>query len=142
MLIIRFCLELGGNSSQETAAGLSEVAIEVLHFLLSYLLQIPKEDNTLTEDQLQSFFTSLRKDFPQERVPTVLAPLLYPVKQQEEVLILDYDTGTPLKVAVSETIDLFSIHALINGMYTSTLTLIDGMYNSTLALIDGMYTSI
>ena len=116
MLIIHFFLELGGNPTQETAAGLSEVAIEVLHFLLSYLLQIPKEDNTVTEDQLQSFFTSLRKDFPQERVPAVLAPLLYPVKQHEEVLILDYDTGTPLKVAVSETIDLFGAHFLVHGM--------------------------
>ncbi|CAB3987607.1 CCR4-NOT transcription complex subunit 1 isoform X5 [Paramuricea clavata] len=57
--------------------GLTDVAIEVLHLLLTYLLYTPQKDVGIGEHQKQAFLDTLRKDFPSERVPVVLAPLLY-----------------------------------------------------------------
>lgn len=86
--------ELGGSTSKEPL-GLGDVAIEVLHLILSYLLLNCKNKPIVPEDQLQSFLKSLRKDFPRERVPVVLAPLLYN-KHQDENLTLIQEVGNPL----------------------------------------------
>lgn len=90
--------ELSGSAIQESV-GLGDVAIEVLHLLLSYLLNPVQEEKIVSEEQLQSFLNSLRKDFPRERVPAVLAPLLYPIKQlQEELIVLNHEVGSIVKV--------------------------------------------
>ena len=89
--------ELIGSTSQE-AAGLGDVAIEVLHLLLAYLLNKNQEESIVPEDQLKSFLNSLRKDFPWERVPAVLAPLLYPVKQVQETTALNFEVGNKIKI--------------------------------------------
>lgn len=80
---------------------MGDVAIEVLHLILSYLLSQPKNDSVVSEEQLQSFLNSLRKDFPRERVPAVLAPLLYHIKYQDDYVPLNFEVGNPLKDTVS-----------------------------------------
>ena len=57
--------------------GLGDVAIEVLHMLLCHLLQNSEEDVGLSRESVDTFVQYLRRDFPRERVPVVLAPLLY-----------------------------------------------------------------
>ena len=53
------------------------MAIEVLHMLLCHLLQNSEEDVGLSRESVDTFVQYLRRDFPRERVPVVLAPLLY-----------------------------------------------------------------
>jgi CCR4-NOT transcription complex subunit 1 len=87
--------ELGGTTNQE-AFGLADVAIEVLHLILTHLLSAPKDSPIVSDDQLQSFLNSLRKDFPRERVPVVLAPLLYNSKHHNEYVALHHEVGNAM----------------------------------------------
>ncbi|CAL9697168.1 unnamed protein product [Knipowitschia caucasica] len=69
--------DLGG--SQE--GGFQDIAIEVLHLLLSHLLFGHKGTSGVGQEQIDAFLKTLCRDFPQERCPVVLAPLLYPEKR-------------------------------------------------------------
>ncbi|XP_075998562.1 CCR4-NOT transcription complex subunit 1 isoform X4 [Genypterus blacodes] len=69
--------DLGG--SQE--GGFQDIAIEVLHLLLSHLLFGQKGASGVGQEQIDAFLKTLCRDFPQERCPVVLAPLLYPEKR-------------------------------------------------------------
>ncbi|KAJ4938165.1 hypothetical protein JOQ06_002791 [Pogonophryne albipinna] len=69
--------DLGGNQE----GGFQDIAIEVLHLLLSHLLFGQKGASGLGQEQIDAFLKTLCRDFPQERCPVVLAPLLYPEKR-------------------------------------------------------------
>uniref|UniRef100_A0A4W4EPX1 CCR4-NOT transcription complex subunit 1 n=1 Tax=Electrophorus electricus TaxID=8005 RepID=A0A4W4EPX1_ELEEL len=69
--------DLGG--SQE--GGFQDIAIEALHLLLSHLLFGQKGSSGVGQEQIDAFLKTLCRDFPQERCPVVLAPLLYPEKR-------------------------------------------------------------
>ncbi|XP_071959089.1 CCR4-NOT transcription complex subunit 1-like isoform X2 [Antedon mediterranea] len=66
--------------SQEVG-GLADISIEVLHSLLTYLLQVGKDKSStvtgVSTAQRNTFLATLRKEFPRDRLPVVLAPLLY-----------------------------------------------------------------
>ena len=49
--------------------------------LLSYLILNPEEEMGVSSESVQTFIETLRSDFPLERVPVVLAPLLYKEKK-------------------------------------------------------------
>ncbi|XP_032816690.1 CCR4-NOT transcription complex subunit 1 isoform X5 [Petromyzon marinus] len=65
--------EVGGQQE----GGFQDIAIELLHLLLSLLLYGPRGTFCVAQEQLQAFLQTLRKDFPRERCPVVLSPLLY-----------------------------------------------------------------
>ncbi|XP_064785576.1 CCR4-NOT transcription complex subunit 1-like isoform X14 [Oncorhynchus masou masou] len=69
--------DLGGNQE----GGFQDIAIEVLHLLLSHLLFGQKGASGVGQEQIDAFLRTLCRDFPQERCPVVLAPLLYPEKR-------------------------------------------------------------
>ncbi|KAL6480901.1 hypothetical protein MHYP_G00119340 [Metynnis hypsauchen] len=69
--------DLGG--SQE--GGFQDIPIEALHLLLSHLLFGQKGSSGVGQEQIDAFLKTLCRDFPQERCPVVLAPLLYPEKR-------------------------------------------------------------
>ncbi|KAJ1081954.1 hypothetical protein NDU88_002126 [Pleurodeles waltl] len=69
--------DVGGNQE----GGFQDIAIEVLHLLLSHLLYGQKGTFGVGLEQIDAFLKTLRRDFPQERCPVVLAPLLYPEKR-------------------------------------------------------------
>nr|XP_033796481.1 CCR4-NOT transcription complex subunit 1 isoform X3 [Geotrypetes seraphini] len=69
--------DVGGNQE----GGFQDIAIEVLHLLLSHLLFGQKGAFGVGLEQIDAFLKTLRRDFPQERCPVVLAPLLYPEKR-------------------------------------------------------------
>ncbi|XP_051787591.1 CCR4-NOT transcription complex subunit 1 isoform X4 [Erpetoichthys calabaricus] len=69
--------DVGGNQE----GGFQDIAIEVLHLLLSHLLFGQKGASGVGQEQIDAFLKTLRRDFPQERCPVVLAPLLYPEKR-------------------------------------------------------------
>ncbi|XP_028814690.1 CCR4-NOT transcription complex subunit 1 isoform X2 [Denticeps clupeoides] len=69
--------DLGGNQE----GGFQDIAIEVLHLLLSHLLFGQKGSSGVGQEQIDAFLKTLCRDFPQERCPVVLAPLLYPEKR-------------------------------------------------------------
>ncbi|CAL8357419.1 unnamed protein product [Lota lota] len=69
--------DLGGNQE----GGFQDIAIEVLHLLLSHLLFGQKGASGVGQEQIEAFLNTLCRDFPQERCPVVLAPLLYPEKR-------------------------------------------------------------
>ena len=94
-----FCF-LDSSSSNKETTGLGDASIEVLHVLLSHILTLPKEEKLLTEEQIELFLNSLRKDFPKERVPVILSPLLYSKKyhQEDTPFVADLDIGTSLNL--------------------------------------------
>jgi len=63
--------------------GLGEVGIDVLHMLLTYLLQGSEEEVGVSRESIDAFVQTLRRDFPRGRVPVVLAPLIY--REQEDI---------------------------------------------------------
>ncbi|XP_033929607.1 CCR4-NOT transcription complex subunit 1-like isoform X10 [Melopsittacus undulatus] len=69
--------DVGGNQE----GGFQDIAIEVLHLLLSHLLFEQKGAFGVGQEQIDAFLKTLRRDFPQECCPVVLSPLLYPEKQ-------------------------------------------------------------
>lgn len=78
------------ESTLRQEGGLQDVAIEVLHLLVVHLIR-NKDNFGIGNDQKEAFLTTLRKDFPHERVPVILGPLLYP---ESEDLAIDKLTDT------------------------------------------------
>lgn len=70
-------LSTHADMSSGFEGGFGDTAIEVLHLLLSHLLQGSEEDVGVSQESINTFVDTLRRDFPRERVPVVLAPLLY-----------------------------------------------------------------
>ncbi|KAJ8302562.1 hypothetical protein KUTeg_018958 [Tegillarca granosa] len=64
--------------------GLQDVAIEVLHLLLTNLFKT-KDHFGIGDDQREAFLKTLKKDFPHGRVPVILGPLLYP--EAEDIIV-------------------------------------------------------
>ncbi|CAN2389296.1 CCR4-NOT transcription complex subunit [Pristimantis euphronides] len=77
--LLRSYVDVDVGGSQE--GGFQDIAIEVLHLLLSNLLFGQKGAFGVGQEQIVAFLKTLRRDFPQERCPVVLAPLLYPEKR-------------------------------------------------------------
>ena len=84
--------------------------------MVSYILGIPKEEKVLADNQLESFFSLLRKEFPKKKVPFLLSPLLYSQKQQLEdtPFVVDIEVGTSVelsKVGLSQKKSCYTLHA-------------------------------
>ncbi|XP_030756048.1 CCR4-NOT transcription complex subunit 1 isoform X2 [Sitophilus oryzae] len=75
-LLVQSYIDTEGSSRQHEG-GLHETSPEVLHFILSAILESPKEVG-LTNEKHTTFLHTLQKDFSKEQVPVVLAPLVYP----------------------------------------------------------------
>jgi CCR4-NOT transcription complex subunit 1 len=82
--------------------GLGDVAIEVLHRLLSHLLLSPEDEVGVARESIDAFVQTLRRDFPRERVPVVLSPLIY--REQEDIT---EDRLVPVSVSLASSV--FSI---------------------------------
>ncbi|XP_062589790.1 CCR4-NOT transcription complex subunit 1-like isoform X3 [Saccostrea cucullata] len=65
------------DSSLRQEGGLQDVPIEVVHLLLTSLFKC-KDSFGIGTEQKDVFIRTLKKDFPFERVPVILGPLLYP----------------------------------------------------------------
>ncbi|XP_066592088.1 CCR4-NOT transcription complex subunit 1 isoform X2 [Prorops nasuta] len=65
------------NNKQPEEEGLHDSSPEVLHFILSQAFTTPNPFG-LTSESKEKFLRNLRRDFPRELVPVVLAPFLYP----------------------------------------------------------------
>ncbi|XP_077972852.1 CCR4-NOT transcription complex subunit 1-like [Styela clava] len=80
--LIRLHLEsvkVSGRGSNSQDIGLQDTAIEVLHLLLSYLAK--DSSGIVSPDKKQAFLATLRSNFPIDRCPIVLLPLLYREKE-------------------------------------------------------------
>ncbi|XP_046333509.2 CCR4-NOT transcription complex subunit 1-like isoform X5 [Haliotis rufescens] len=73
--LLRSYVDADVTSRQE--GGLQDVCIEVLHLLLTHL-ERGKDHFGIGNEQKEAFLKTLRRDFPRERAPAVLAPLLFP----------------------------------------------------------------
>lgn len=65
------------NSNKGQEEGLHDSSPEILHLVLHETLREPNNFG-LTNEAKEKFLKNLRRGFPRERVPVVLAPLLYP----------------------------------------------------------------
>ncbi|XP_035741230.1 CCR4-NOT transcription complex subunit 1-like isoform X2 [Vespa mandarinia] len=65
------------TSNKHHEEGLHDSSPEVLHLILSQVFHIPNQFGVSSEAK-EKFLKNLRRDFPRELVPVVLAPLLYP----------------------------------------------------------------
>ncbi|XP_063227280.1 CCR4-NOT transcription complex subunit 1 isoform X2 [Bacillus rossius redtenbacheri] len=75
--LIRSYIDTESSSSQQDG-GLHDATPEVLQIILSSLLHGPKDLFGISVDTKEALLKSVRRDFPRELVPIVLAPLLYP----------------------------------------------------------------
>ncbi|PAA59243.1 hypothetical protein BOX15_Mlig027984g1 [Macrostomum lignano] len=67
---------VGGGGAGGGVAGLQDMSIEMVHLILTKLREEPHRFGA-SKDLIEAFLRVLRKDFPKQRVPVVLAPLLY-----------------------------------------------------------------
>lgn len=95
--------DLGGNQE----GGFQDIAIEVLHLLLSHLLFGQKGASGVGQEQIDAFLKTLCRDFPQERCPVVLAPLLYPEKRDILVDRILPDSGEIAKTIMESSLAEF-----------------------------------
>ncbi|KAJ8302566.1 hypothetical protein KUTeg_018962 [Tegillarca granosa] len=85
--------------------GLQDVAIEVLHLLLTNLFKT-KDHFGIGDDQREAFLKTLKKDFPHGRVPVILGPLLYP--EAEDIIVdkLSDTSNMPKSVMATSLADM------------------------------------
>lgn len=91
--------------------GLGDVAIEVLHMLLTYLIQHTEEETGVSKDTIDAFVQSLRRDFPRERVPVVLMPLIY-----REQLDITEDRLVPVSVVLPQSVSSIQLADIISDI--------------------------
>lgn len=91
--LIRSYIDTESSSSQQEG-GLHEATPEVLHLILTNLLYGPKDRFGIVAETKETFLKSLRRDFPRELVPVVLAPLLYPSKPDLPMDKVNQDSST------------------------------------------------
>uniref|UniRef100_A0A3P9L5H4 CCR4-NOT transcription complex subunit 1 n=1 Tax=Oryzias latipes TaxID=8090 RepID=A0A3P9L5H4_ORYLA len=92
--------DLGGNQE----GGFQDIPIEVLHLLLSHLLFGQKGASGVGQEQIDAFLKTLCRDFPQERCPVVLAPLLYPEKRDIPMDRILPDSGELAKTTMESSL--------------------------------------
>ncbi|KAL4234231.1 CCR4-NOT transcription complex subunit 1 [Mactra antiquata] len=80
------------DSTVRQEGGLQDIAIEVLHLLLAHLVH-SKEQFGIGAEQKEAFLKTLRKDFPRDRVPVVIGPLLYPETEDISIDKLTFVTS-------------------------------------------------
>lgn len=93
--LLRSYIDSDSGPIQE--GGLNDCPPEVLHFLLTHLLQGPKDQFGIGIEQKEAFLNTLRKDFPRDRVPVVLAPVLYQYKLDTIMDTLGSDSSSMCK---------------------------------------------
>ncbi|XP_026284061.1 CCR4-NOT transcription complex subunit 1 [Frankliniella occidentalis] len=77
--LIRSYIDLDSSRGHHEG-GLHDSTPEVLHLILSSVFCDPGNQFGVTSETKESFLKNLRRDFPRELVPVVLAPLLFPNK--------------------------------------------------------------
>ncbi|KAG8437274.1 hypothetical protein GDO86_008106 [Hymenochirus boettgeri] len=100
--LLRSYVDVDVSGSQE--GGFQDIAIEVLHLLLSNLLFGQKGAFGVGQEQIIAFLKTLRRDFPQERCPVVLAPLLYPEKRDILIDRILSDSGGITKTMMDSSL--------------------------------------
>ncbi|XP_066142150.1 CCR4-NOT transcription complex subunit 1 isoform X1 [Euwallacea fornicatus] len=98
-LLVRAYIDTG-STSRQYEGGLQETTTELLHFILSSVVEAPKEVG-VTNDIHTTFLNTLQRDFPRDQVPVVLAPLVYP--EQEELFSEMTSDGSGLSGATLDT---------------------------------------
>ncbi|XP_069757056.1 CCR4-NOT transcription complex subunit 1 isoform X3 [Narcine bancroftii] len=100
--LLRSYIDADVSGNQE--GGFQDIAIEVLHLLLSHLLFGQKGAFGVGQEQIDAFLKTLRRDFPQERCPVVLAPLLYPEKRDILMDRILSDSGGIVKTMMDSSL--------------------------------------
>ncbi|XP_065914765.1 CCR4-NOT transcription complex subunit 1-like isoform X2 [Dysidea avara] len=102
--LVRSHIEADPHVANES--GLNDVPTEILHVLLLYLLQKTPEETGISSESLTTFLDAIRRDFPRERVPVVLAPLLYQNQLDitEERQVMVPQTSPEISVELSDII--------------------------------------
>ncbi|KAL1130932.1 hypothetical protein AAG570_012173 [Ranatra chinensis] len=75
--LIRSYINSDTSSTSITEGGLHDTTPEVLHLILNKVLSEGSEQFGITNETKEVFLRNLRRDFPRDLVPIVLAPLLY-----------------------------------------------------------------
>lgn len=84
--------------------GLHDSSPEILHLILTQIFH-NTESNSLSAEAKETFLKNLRRDFPRELVPVVLAPLLYPGDGEIS------QTRTELNMAVNQMVRHYELES-------------------------------
>jgi CCR4-NOT transcription complex subunit 1 len=95
------------NNKKQSEEGLHDSSPEILHLILTYIF----EESTKVELSLEAkekFLKSLKRDFPRELVPVVLAPLLYPGDGEDSQKSIELNMAANQMVRILKIIFLYS----------------------------------
>nr|CAD7196956.1 unnamed protein product [Timema douglasi] len=120
------------SSSTQQEGGLHDATPEVLHLILSNLLHGNKDHFGISSETKEAFLKSVRRDFPRELVPVVLAPLLYPSNSDLPMDKLNQDT-----TAMSNTVHDSSLADLIAEVGYGFCSSLDECRNTLVGLMGG-----
>nr|CAD7424776.1 unnamed protein product [Timema monikensis] len=120
------------SSSTQQEGGLHDATPEVLHLILSNLLHGNKDHFGISSETKEAFLKSVRRDFPRELVPVVLAPLLYPSNFDLPMDKLNQDT-----TAMSNTVHDSSLADLIAEVGYGFCSSLDECRNTLVGLMGG-----
>ncbi|XP_034255857.1 CCR4-NOT transcription complex subunit 1 isoform X2 [Thrips palmi] len=90
--LIRSYIDIDSSRGHQEG-GLHDSTPEVLHLILSSVFCDSANQFGVTSETKESFLKNLRRDFPRELVPVVLAPLIYPNKPDLPMDKLNQDSS-------------------------------------------------
>ncbi|XP_050425870.1 CCR4-NOT transcription complex subunit 1-like [Adelges cooleyi] len=90
--LIKFYINLEDHSNQVTEGGLHDSSPEVLHLILCHIFSVTNRDFGISKEVKNSLLLNLRRDFPLEVAPVLLAPLIYSNKPDHPMVKMDQET--------------------------------------------------
>ncbi|XP_050435609.1 CCR4-NOT transcription complex subunit 1 isoform X4 [Adelges cooleyi] len=92
--LIKLYINSEDNTDQVTEGGLHDSSPEVLHLILSHVFTVDDKDFGISKEVKEVLLQNLRRDFPLEVAPVLLAPLIYPDKPDRPMEKINQDTAS------------------------------------------------
>jgi CCR4-NOT transcription complex subunit 1 len=136
-LLIKNYINLDINSNQSVGGGLHDCSPEVLHLILSHVFNVDDQLFGISKEVKKVLLLNLRRDFPLEVAPVLLAPLIYSDKPDHPMDKINSDTSTIPKIMENP-----SLPNLIMEMGYSVCSSLDECRRNLLSVTNGCVPSI
>ncbi|VVC27811.1 Hypothetical protein CINCED_3A013043 [Cinara cedri] len=92
--LIKSYINSDNNTEQVTGGGLHDSSPEVLHLILSHVFAADDQIFGISKEVKEVLLQNLRRDFPLEVAPVLLAPLIYPGNPDRPMDKINQDTSS------------------------------------------------
>ncbi|XP_050542433.1 CCR4-NOT transcription complex subunit 1-like [Daktulosphaira vitifoliae] len=134
--LIKSYINIDGSTDQVTEGGLHECSPEVLHLILNQVLKVDDQFG-IDKDIKKALLENLRRDFPLEVVPVLLAPLIYSEKLDCPMEKINQDISS-----ISNTMLETSLADLVMEMGYSACSSLEECRRHLLSITGGNSSSI